>query len=656
MNENTETIPDSAHSGDNVYLSNDNVTPIESMTSSTNSLNLFQETPIQAQEYTDCSQPSNIVNNDTNYFNTALFQGNEANHILSNYFDNAPKFSNNTETTNQNKTESQIENISEPINLQSAEFNDLANVEPVEAINDSFKCQNIYEDNTKSEDVDPEIKFGSSSNVSNAIVTPAVISSTESAFVNNAAVENIQDKTQKTTYSSAESLRQLSSQINSLIDLDNIPSFTGSSELERRNQELASLLDKEQQKTDQLNLQLREYVTRVSQLETEAQQTKNEYEARLSREIGPLQEQLQYHIQTFGILVGEKTELSTSLNQSQATVKQKTAECEELQSRLRASRHRVNELEKEVNSLKAVKVNVDKNVQEHNREIERLKLEYGMLKDQFTEVSDESTEVKEKLNMKTNELLTLQQELQEKNSQLSLAQLRIQQLTVGENLQIESQLETLNQQKISLEQQIADLTQTVKLVSSERDQASQQYQQYVQQLNAQLQNLAGQLEEKNKDNESLSKREQSLVKHIGELEKHLQQLQSEKLNMVPAVEDTSPRVKEMEDNIHAMEKEMVELNKKCSEESSRKDALEKELSEKNVKMEEMEFKLEQMMSEQPDTAKLLAAMESDKIAASRATEQNQKLKTQLEELQDAFIQMVIFNFSQLKIVSNEKLA
>jgi hypothetical protein len=56
--------------------------------------------------------------------------------------------------------------------------------------------------------------------------------------------------------------------------------------------------------------------------------------------------------------------------------------------------------------------------------------------------------------------------------------------------EVDGQLETLHQQKVSLEKQVADLQLTVKSVGLERDQASQQYQQYVQQLNGQLQSLA----------------------------------------------------------------------------------------------------------------------------------------------------------------------
>jgi hypothetical protein len=50
--------------------------------------------------------------------------------------------------------------------------------------------------------------------------------------------------------------------------------------------------------------------------------------------------------------------------------------------------------------------------------------------------------------------------------------------------------------------------------------------------------------------------------------------------------------------------------------------------------------LEKYECDQPDKDKLLAAMESDKVAAALAVSQNQRLKVQLEELQDGFVKMV----------------
>jgi hypothetical protein len=54
---------------------------------------------------------------------------------------------------------------------------------------------------------------------------------------------------------------------------------------------------------------------------------RTESEARVIREIGPVQEQLQLHVQTVGILVGEKTELQAALTKSQNVAKQKASKC-----------------------------------------------------------------------------------------------------------------------------------------------------------------------------------------------------------------------------------------------------------------------------------------------------------------------------------------
>jgi hypothetical protein len=69
-------------------------------------------------------------------------------------------------------------------------------------------------------------------------------------------------------------------------------------------------------------------------------------------------------------------------------------------------------------------------------------------------------------------------------------------------------------------------------------------------------------------------------------------------------------------------------------------SLQRELAEKSGRIDEMESMLERFEGDQPDKEKLLTAMESDKVAASRAVGQNKRLKQQLEELQDSFVKMV----------------
>lgn len=82
-------------------------------------------------------------------------------------------------------------------------------------------------------------------------------------------------------------------------------------------------------------------------------------------------------------------------------------------------------------------------------------------------------------------------------------------------------------------------------------------------------------------------------------------------------------------------------------------SLQLQLQEKLHALSELESTLERIQSERPDSKNLIASIESDKIAASRAMSQNQDLKQQLEEIQKAFVQVV--SAFLLKLVHHEKL-
>lgn len=56
---------------------------------------------------------------------------------------------------------------------------------------------------------------------------------------------------------------------------------------------------------------------------------------------------IQIHVQTIGVLVAEKTDLSAKLTQSLKQLERKQSEMDEIQGRLKASRERVEELEKQ---------------------------------------------------------------------------------------------------------------------------------------------------------------------------------------------------------------------------------------------------------------------------------------------------------------------
>ncbi|CAF4404393.1 unnamed protein product, partial [Adineta steineri] len=61
-------------------------------------------------------------------------------------------------------------------------------------------------------------------------------------------------------------------------------------------------------------------------------------EHKYRRDFEHLQEQLEIHVQTIGILVAEKTDLSAKLSQSVKQYERKQGEIDEIQGRLKASR------------------------------------------------------------------------------------------------------------------------------------------------------------------------------------------------------------------------------------------------------------------------------------------------------------------------------
>ena len=59
--------------------------------------------------------------------------------------------------------------------------------------------------------------------------------------------------------------------------------------------------------------------------------------------------------------------------------------------------------------------------------------------------------------------------------------------------------------------------------------------------------------------------------------------------------------------------------------------------------------LQEIKEQNVDVSKLASALQSEQLGASRAVSQNQLLKTQLDEMHDAFITLVCFNVAFSKL-------
>ncbi|XP_071441895.1 golgin subfamily A member 2 [Hetaerina americana] len=476
--------------------------------------------------------------------------------------------------------------------------------------------------------------------------------------------------------SSTEALRQLSMQMDGLVaDSLLLDADTGTTQLPRshraemdvellnRNQELAGLLEEEKRQADSLKVQIKECKSRISQLESEKESWVSEGNVKLDREMRPLREQLQLHVQTVGVLVGEKTELSAALSRSQVVARQKTELVEELQTKLRDSQVRLTELARELSTANEERGMLKQQVQKHEDEARKCAAKLSEISLQLEEKDQEVSEVRQKLNVRSNEAVSLQKELEDVKSKLLLSRLRLRQLTGSsegaEDEYLESSGkdeadESWHHHRVHLERQNEDLKKAAQDAIEEREEASRRFQTYIHTLNGQMEVLAKKVEALTSENKILCEREQSLVSHLSELEKQLQKC-TNKSNS-----------KEEEDANHrlSLEKKCITLQEQLDDKISELEVLENKLKSMDCKVQQPQEDVEKGNSNiQKETAEedeprqeglqmqmLLAAMESDKVAASRAVDQNLKLKAQLAELQDAFVKL-----SNDKLVLTEKL-
>lgn len=394
-------------------------------------------------------------------------------------------------------------------------------------------------------------------------------------------------------------------------------------DLEYRNQFLSSCLQEQKQLVSQLHVQVSQYSSRVSELEAILATKDAEFEAKLARELNPLREQLQVHAQTTGILVGERAELSAAIEQCQSIAQRKSVEVEELTGKLKASQLRVTELEKEL-------AHVKNTVEETRKMSQQLQFDYAELERKHDELRKakeddelEASELRQELSMKNAEATNLQRELDEKNTLLSLNDLKIQQLTT--NPQEMQALESQHQAAIVLEQQLSQLREALKSVSHDKEEAAKQYENYVRQLDERYEKIIKDVEESRKKVEILEDRERSYIQRLSDLEQSLQR-ERETVAKLRAVESHEEQIEHLTKSLDALSLEHSSLQTTLNERDTEIESLKRDLEE-----------MREMNEDSVEKSKLVSALESEQLGASRAVSQNQQLKAQLNEMHDAFV-------------------
>lgn len=282
------------------------------------------------------------------------------------------------------------------------------------------------------------------------------VSDIENKAIKNEIARNSSKAIEGVQHSNTSSLSYFSNQMAQ----SHQPFETGSmSDLEKRNIELTTKLEQEKSLANQYQSKITDLESKITRLENEISSNDN------SLELNRFSEELNCHTQTIRLLVSEKTELSANLTQLETNFKQKSSECEELQARLKNSRSRAFELEQELNNLKSDKIRKESSGVERNELFVHLQRDYDVLREQKDELSQDLLEVREKLRTTAEDKANLQKVNSELSTRLSLAEVKIQQLSSSGPHTVQAEFDKLVQEKSQLEREVATLNTMLKSIT-----------------------------------------------------------------------------------------------------------------------------------------------------------------------------------------------
>ncbi|XP_063066326.1 golgin subfamily A member 2 isoform X3 [Engraulis encrasicolus] len=465
--------------------------------------------------------------------------------------------------------------------------------------------------------------------------------------------------------SSTESLRQLSQQLNGLlsessttyVNGDSAPSPVNEKELEARNQELVAALDSSKLTNSQLSTQLQQLTQQSQELSDTLQKERKDFEQKFVKEQGAMREQLQVHIQTIGILVSEKTELQTALSYTQQAARQKTAEADELNNRLQASKQRVSELERTLSTVSTQQKQHDKHNKELEKERDSLRLEVFRLNNSNEEARQQLSEVGEQLRLRVGENSSLTLELDDLRRRLEMADVMLQQFSNESGPPTANQqVQLLLEEKHQLETHAAQLNESVAQLQTERDQYALQMQEDGRVWKEKTEQLLSQVTLLSEERDTTSVQVHELEAQIQELKNAAVVLHEQHQQQSAVAPPSGPSETEqaLQEALSTAQQERDALGLQYQAQVRDNEQLSRLCQEQEARMEELEREAQVAAGETQDRRRILEDAQSDKATISRALAQNRELKDQLAELQNGFVKLTNENMELTSAIQSEQ--
>ncbi|XP_031533480.2 golgin subfamily A member 2 [Vicugna pacos] len=445
---------------------------------------------------------------------------------------------------------------------------------------------------------------------------------------------------ESTSFSSTESLRQLSQQLNGLVS-ESTSYINGEGlsshnikELESRYQELSVALDSSNLKNKQLSSKIEELKQENQEALDQLEKEKKGFEQKLAKEQGALREQLQVHIQTIGILVSEKSELQSALAHTQQAARQKAGESEDLANRLQSSRQRVGELERTLSAVSAQQKQADRSNKELTKERDALKLELYKHNKNNEDLKQQNLELEEKLRVMVSEKAAIQLGTDELQKKLEMSELLLQQFSNQPTHGSSEQLQQALEDRAQLETHVQLLKDSLQQLKMERDL-------YVANMKEENAIWQQKMEQMTEQVCKLREEKEHSMSQVQELEASLAELRSQMAACPPQESPAGPSEAEqlLQEEAEQLHKELESLAGQLKEQVKDNESLSRLNQEQEQRLLELERAAEEWGGQAEERKQILESMQNDRTTISRALSQNRELKEQLAELQNGFVRL-----------------
>ncbi|XP_028394958.1 golgin subfamily A member 2-like [Dendronephthya gigantea] len=498
-------------------------------------------------------------------------------------------------------------------------------------------------------------KKGPSSTPPKLPIKPATVETSQGEVKNDFEVVNASpiDQTLKNGSYSSPSVNKIKQMLNGFAkqELENgeDPIISEIDALERRNSDLERNLSSHKRNNEQLGNHVNEQRKQIIQLQEQIKKERTELANRQLLEQRSLKEQLEVHIQTIGILVSEKSDLQTTLAQLQKKFKTKDNECSELSSRVQKLRHQNAEHERDIATQKSKLEKFSEENSELRKDRDRVQTLNYTLNREKEDLQQQSSEIRQKLQGKVNECLSLEKSKDETAKKFNETQLLIQQLSNNPSASAVQELtKQLRDEKAELEQKLEKQTASLQKLATDKGQIIERHNQEVEQYEFKLQKLVDLNEQLENHRLQWTEMQQEYEETITELRKSLDQLNDEEASH----QSEATRLAAQE--IQKLVEEKESLAKYLQQQSDANDKLNRELAESEAKVTELENIVANLSRESQDKRELLESIQSDKETISKALQQNKELKEQLGELESRFIEMSNDNMELTSTLESER--